>query len=548
MKELKGKSFLIKDLINGSNFFRVPEYQRSFSWEEENFEALIQDILDADQSSEYFLGTIVLHKKEKDGIYDIVDGQQRLTTLLILFACLRDLIIENDFKNDIQNKIEQKENKVDGIPQKVRIEVRDREIFNELVVEIGGTLKRKDKKRLPEPQWRYVEAIETFHTKLDKLTQTRLENLMQFISQNCMMIFLSTTTFDDAFKLFTIVNDRGKQLRRTDVLKAKNIAPDIIISESVRNSLAQTWEQWEKNLGEDTFESVLYLIRFILLEEKPYNDLLFEYEEKIFNKGKLEKGEKFIATVFEYCKLYSDLIEDFSHFDSHGNRIRITGLLHIMKSEFKSYEWKACLMQYVKKYADEGLEGFISKLEIKYLEGVILGLNKDMRTSIFGKVMNAINKAEKASDVVKADVLKVNTTKMKKVLEEDMYGRTFTKYILLRLELLSTEHEVEKKFDAKSVEHVLPQTIVKGSMWAKWFPKDTQASWVNKLANLVLLSKGKNSSASNLEFDEKKKKYLSNRVTDYPRSVEILEYTEWKPKQLKARQKQILKTVLDDIF
>lgn len=89
--------------------------------------------------------------------------------------------------------------------------------------------------------------------------------------------------------MFTIINDRGKQLRRIDILKARTISPDLINSELIRNSIAKTWEDHEKMLGEEEFENVLYLIRFIYLEEKPYNDLLFEYEEKIFKTNKLPR-------------------------------------------------------------------------------------------------------------------------------------------------------------------------------------------------------------------------------------------------------------------
>jgi len=124
MENLKGHKIEIKELFSRSNFYRVPEYQRPYSWDDENFQDLIEDLLDAEKEQEYFIGTVVLHKKE--GISDIVDGQQRLTTLMILFACLRDLVVDKEFKESIQEKIIQKKNAVDGIPEKIRIEVKDR--------------------------------------------------------------------------------------------------------------------------------------------------------------------------------------------------------------------------------------------------------------------------------------------------------------------------------------------------------------------------------------------------------------------------------------
>ena len=548
MKNLDGKKLLIKDLLHRDYFFRVPEYQRPFSWEQEHFQELIQDLLDAEKDQDYFLGTIVVHRKDNENLRDIVDGQQRITTLMILFACLRDLIVDINYKNQIQEKIIQRENQVDGIPEKIRIEVKDREIFNELIVKENGTSTPKKKNELPEPQWRYVEGIEVFKSKLSNLSQTELKKFVEFISQNCVVIILSTTTFDDAFKLFTIVNDRGKQLRRMDVLKANNIAPNIIQSDRVRNSLAQKWEEWEKSLGEDTFESVLYLIRFIFLEEKPYNDLLYEYEKKIFDKQKIIRGEPFFDIVFNYCSIYNEIFEDFTYFDEHPNKNRINSLLFIMKNELRSNEWKACLMQYVKKFKDENIEKFLNLLELKYLEGWLTGLYKDVRTIGFGKIMESINNAKNSSEVVNSDFLVSDIDKMKSELKGEIYGKSYAKYTLLRLELLTSEHSVEHKFNAKSIEHVLPQTIDDKSKWNDWFDEKTHKEWVNKLSNLVLLSKSKNSAARNYDFEKKKETYFKPRVSDYPRSNEIVNYTEWTPKELAIRQNESIEKIFNDIF
>ena len=108
-------------IFSRPNFFVVPVYQRPFSWDKDHFEDLVDDLVSADWENEYFLGTMVLHENEGPDIYDIVDGQQRITSIAILFACLRDLIQCNDFKQDLQEKIMQKKNVVEGIPERVRI-------------------------------------------------------------------------------------------------------------------------------------------------------------------------------------------------------------------------------------------------------------------------------------------------------------------------------------------------------------------------------------------------------------------------------------------
>lgn len=210
-------------LLSQNFFFRIPEYQRPFSWDADNFEDLVDDIITANKDQEYFLGTIVLHNRGQ--YFDLVDGQQRMTSIMILLACLRDLVNDEDFKAAIQDKILQRKNVADGIPEKIRLEVKDREIFSKLVVSPSGTALLLDEAGLPEPEWRYANAVLIFRSRLQKLEQPEIERVITFISQRCVVIYVATSAFDDAFRLFTIVNDRGKQLRRIDVLRRSTSHP-----------------------------------------------------------------------------------------------------------------------------------------------------------------------------------------------------------------------------------------------------------------------------------------------------------------------------------
>lgn len=547
LNKIEGGKIELRDLLTSDNFFLVPYYQRPFSWDVDNFYELIDDLLNADRHKQYFLGTIVLHKNIDSKVNEIVDGQQRLTTIMILLATLRDLIDDTAIKTDIQNKIIQKENKVDGIPEKDRLEVKDRQIFKQTVSEPGGTNSDIDYRRLPEPEYRYVQAIAIFKSMLSKLNQEELIRFVQFLSQNCVFIHLSTQSFDDAFRMFTIVNDRGKQLRRIDILKARTISPDLIHSEAVRNTIAQSWENWEKNLGEDDFENLLYLLRFVYLEEKPYTDLLAEFEEKIFKTNKLQKGESFANMVFKFADLYNSIFNDLSFFDEKENNILLKNFISIMISEFKSYEWKACFMQIANRFPNVNLILVLNKIEIKYLEGVILGQSKDTRTSDFGKLMNLINTAKSYEDILQSSLFNVDKNNLLSILDGSIYGKTYCKYILLRLELIKSEQTYEKKFEAKSIEHVLPQKPKADSEWNQLFSKEDQEFWLDKIANLVLLSKSKNSSANNLNFKDKKEKYLGKKISDFPRSLEVLAISTWDIDLLKQRQTELLKDVLSDI-
>jgi|SRR5687767_5581348 len=132
MNNLEGKTEIIGKIFSSDFFFKIPDYQRPFSWDEENFNNLIDDLIFSLEDQQYFLGTLVLHRQDEKNSFNVVDGQQRLTSLLILLACLRDLITNPDYKRPLQGKIVQEASRVDGIPEKPRIEVKDRAIFREM--------------------------------------------------------------------------------------------------------------------------------------------------------------------------------------------------------------------------------------------------------------------------------------------------------------------------------------------------------------------------------------------------------------------------------
>ena len=544
MNNIEGKTEIVGKLVSSDFFFTVPYYQRPFAWDDENFTNLIDDLMSAVGEQQYFWGTLVLHKKEGKGIYDVVDGQQRLTSLLILTACCRDLIDDSMFKSQLQNKIIQEENKVDGIAAKPRIEVKDRAIFNEMILTVTGTAVQKKSSDLVEPENRYVNAVRIFRERLLPQTQDFLQKFSQFINQKCVLIYLSTTSFDDAFKLFTIVNDRGKQLRRIDILKAQNISPNVVPAETVRNRLAQEWESLEKALGETILESILHMMRLIYVKEKPQEDLYSEFEKRIYKKGLLAPGEKFIDQVSLYGNLYQQIFLDKDYLDTDTQQhIPFKAMINIMNQEFAASEWKACLLSFAMKFSTDGFYDFVLVIEKVYLKDWVGGVRKDERFATYSNVLRAIESSAKSADVLKA--LIADTKQIEKVLSsQNFYGSSYARYFLLRLEVLASEHSTYKEYNAKSIEHVFPQAAKPGSDWSKDPDIGEHKDVVNTIGNLILLSKGKNSSASNHEFAQKKEKYLKTRVSDYPRSIQILAEPDWTIAKIKMRSTKIVAEIL----
>lgn len=136
--EIKSDKLYIKDIFN--RWYRIPEYQRPYVWGKDQINDLLDDISFAQQNdneSEYFLGSIVFQTKtNNNGKYqedDLLDGQQRLTTLFLITAVIRDLTENEKLKNICKEIIYQDENEFDGTPERIRIIFDIREEVKEFV-------------------------------------------------------------------------------------------------------------------------------------------------------------------------------------------------------------------------------------------------------------------------------------------------------------------------------------------------------------------------------------------------------------------------------
>ncbi|GEA30837.1 DUF262 domain-containing protein [Clostridium diolis] len=546
MSVIIGEKISLKKLFSDEFFFMIPEYQRPYSWEEENCEQLFDDIYESNRNNEYFLGTIILQELEGIGTgkkYAIIDGQQRITTLQILLACLRDAVIDTQFKNSNQDKIFQKENLADGIPEKVRIEVKESLFFRKYIQQDNGTVEIKEAAPKNSAQENMVNAVNIFKYKLANLTQLQIQSLIQHISQRCIVIYIATKNFEDAFKLFTIVNDRGLQLRRVDILKATNLSPSVM-NESDLKKYAALWEQIEEDLGSELFEKLISYIRTIEVKEKAKDDILKEYENLIFSKNKILKGKDFIEYLNNYKAIYEKLLLDKDVLKGDSREIEYINLLNIMTDFLPSTDWIPPILYYYKRFKEEKILEFIKALERKFVADWVLGVTSTKRVVNMNSILRKIEMSNKSDEVIKSEVMGFDIRILRDKINGDIYSESYCKYLLLKLEYLESEHNIERRYNTISVEHVLPQSVNDKSPWRNCFSEEEHSNWKHKIANLILLSKRKNSSASNYEFKNKKERYFKGRISDFSRSQKILTYTEWTCKVLEKRQEDIIKLLV----
>jgi len=536
-------------LFSQDFFFRIPEYQRPFLWDDEDFTNLIDDLETAKWDEPYFLGTLVLHRTGGNE-YDVVDGQQRLTALCILFACLRDSLDASDDKSlskELHDKIFQTAKRLDSIPARDRVQVKDQAVFNSMIGTPGGASKPlvalDSKDAIGQ---RYESCRSIFWDRIEAMRVEEREKFAIFVTQKCTLIYLATNSFDDAFRLFTVVNDRGKQLRRIDVLKAHNLDPGYIPTASARTTYANRWELLETRLGEREFEDIFGLLRLIYVKDKPQSDLYKEFADRILGKPGMPKaGPEFIDALERYVGLYDDLFiaRDYLDGADGSKNAKYQTLMEAMVGYFSASEWKACALYSAEKFGKDDLYEFVLELEKVYLDHWVRGTRKDERYGVYTSILKKIETSKTADEVIAATKIDIATIR-NACLASNFYGAGHSKYLLVRAEIVASELDHPRHFQARSVEHVLPQTPQSGSLWDTSFNDDERKELVDSAGNLVLLSKSKNSKASNREFESKKLTYLKDRVSDFPRSMEVLGYDSWTPDVIRERTKSFADAVL----
>lgn len=123
-----------------------------------------------------------------------------------------------------------------------------------------------------------------------------------------------------------------------------------------------------------------------------------------------------------------------------------------------------------------------------------------------------------------------------------------TRILLLRLDSMLAEEGAQYDQKIITVEHVLPRNPEIGSQWMTWFPDEAvRGEWVNKLANLVLLSRKTNARAKNYEFDRKKDEYFQKHgVTTFALTVQVINEEKWTPEKLESRQNYLCNKMIEE--
>lgn len=543
---IQGKEYPIHDILCEKFVFSIPRYQRPYAWKIEQAETLLEDLKsalgdiddDSDDIDDYFLGSVVVVKEDDKPSAEVVDGQQRLTTLTILLAAIRALISNMQYKDDLTKYIYVKGNPFERTLDHFHLYLRERdqEFFQEYIQKdiFLERLHSLNQAQLPDSRKNIVLNSLRYLEMLSDFTQSQLFKLAKYVVTQCFLIVVSTPNIDSAYRIFSVLNDRGLDLLYTDIFKAEVIGK---LENHLQDAYTKKWEDAEELVGRDGFKEVLAHIRTIHRKAKLKETILKEFRQ--FVLPVYSSQELIDKVVIPYTNAFYVIQNTEYLSDRLAEEINL-----VLKwlNRVDNFDWLPPAMMFynLNKHNPDKLLRFLIDLERLAASMMIRRENINIRLVRYGQLLEAI---ERNKDLyVDGSPLQLTIKEKQDTvfrLEDDVYNSGARVYILRRLDAELSENKTTPELRIYTVEHILPQNPDGGSQWITWFPDpEVRKVHVHKLGNLALLSRRKNSQAQNYEFDKKKNLYFNSPLTPFALTTQIIKQGKWDQNTLAEIQLQ----------
>ncbi|MEH2458366.1 DUF262 domain-containing protein [Nostoc sp.] len=375
--------------------FSIPAYQRPYAWTKDQASELLTDLLSflgdgseaVTDANPYFLGSIVLIKGEDAPEADVVDGQQRLTTLTILLSVLRSLA-NSESASEITDYIYQRGKRLEGKENRYRLKIRprDEDFFRHYIQDENklDELLKLDTSQLTDSQRNIQINASYFLHELKLRSSQERDRFSHYLMICCFLVVVSTPDLDSAYRIFSILNARGLNLSLSDFLKSEVIGA---IDKSQQDKYTRIWETEEEDLGRETFQELFAHIRMIDRKAKLSETALNEFRKHILPK---KEPEKFIN---EILKPYSDALEIIktANYQSDKDAKVVNSLLRWL-NQINNVDWIPPAILYFSKnsHYPEKLKRFFTGLERLAAGLMILRADINDRIRRYGKLLTAI--------------------------------------------------------------------------------------------------------------------------------------------------------------
>ena len=538
------------DLIGNGKIYRVPPFQRDYSWEEEQWEDLWSDILElrSKLTERHYMGALVVEGKN-DREFKIIDGQQRIATLSILA-----LAVIGKLKEMAANGVEPEANaeRAQGLrskfigekdpaslveSSKLYLNETDNAFYQDYLVQLRAP---RNPRGLPKSNRLLWDCFRFFAAHLDQVAEFAAdgEALARLLSESVarQLLFILITVDDDlnAYMVFETLNARGLELSSTDLLK-NYLFSRVKVSADLE-ALQRRWRSLITVVRQERFPEFL---RYHLLCEQPKirTQRLFKMvrdrvtsPQQVFDLiDALDANGELFAALSDSHHGYWTEHPKCRPYIRELNLFRIRQMTPLLFAAWASLSKDA--------FAD--ILMIVSVISFRY--SVVGGLNTNALEPIYHQAAKAVlnGTAKSPRDVfqilsgIYVDDRKFEQDFAAVVVDTSGQSKRLAKFILCRLEEDATQRICDPETDPATIEHILPENPA--DAWTATFPKAQWETNVYRLGNLALLEAGPNRSVGNAEFEQKRDAYTRSKYAT-TQKIAAAAPEQWTPELLEARQ------------
>lgn len=545
----------LKDIF-GDEKYVIPRYQRPYSWTNSEVEDLWNDISREDL---IFLGSFVFNYENYDetDFVEVIDGQQRLITLTIFFAVLRDIYKElNEEKRaDITQKQIAFGDDIDPTIQDFRLKCGDSLAnFFEQYIQKGNPfpikIKKPEHKRIRDNYIFLKDKITDEMVDMDTSEKIRFIDDLKRKVFDCKIILIKTGSNEDAYSIFETVNARGADLTSADLLK-NYIFGRLPKQDGEEDSAKEKWSEIENNVESVKGKlTVSKLIRYFWLSKYdfvPEKKLYKAIKKEIKDYNKLLE-EIHLSSIY-YTKIVGDTtIEDWEELNDNVNKQRIIDILKALRIMGITQPFPiilALLMNHDRVPLD--FSNFMKMLENHHFAfSAICKKSGNVVEKVYYKraleLQEAFNmenekdrrvKIETIFNDLRTELRNKHYPGREQFIENFMdieYPDNLIKYIFSKIEAEKSKTSEKTDWSSANIEHILPQDPKE---WGK--TKKEVKDYVNLLGNLTLVSKKINGSIGNKPLKEKAKEFEKSKLEIVK---ELRDY--WEDKKYKWTEEDII--------
>ena len=523
-----------------ANVLSVPKYQRAFAWSNDNVLEFLTDINTAftEGHPEYFLGSVVL--QGGDQVYEVVDGQQRLTTASIFIAAVMDFLKtkgQDQIASALQNEfLVAMDTWQQQAAPKLTLSAHDNAFFRSEVLKIESNKifpSREAHERIRDAYGVCVKFVEQFAGQTTNWLQ-RLQGLVQYVQNKVKIIQVVVPTEANAYVVFETLNDRGKDLSASDLLKNHLFGKAGSRIDEVQAKWNHMLGTLELYGGDDLVIAYIRQLWSATREVAREKELFGRIKERILTP---QDAVGFADELQKYARQYAAMFnaDDLLWKEFGPEAQSIVRSLNALKLE----RYRPALLEILCNFGGVELTSAMRHIlsgSVRYLiavgagGGVLEASYSDAARKIFKKeVTTATQLAKELQKIIPND----------ETFRASFQSARLSKSYIARYFLLALERAARGDADCELVpnqlasevnlEHVLPENP--DAEWA--LDPEIAAANYRRLGNMVLLSAEKNSQIGNLKF-ELKRPVLKDSA--FLLTKEVGESEKWGAEEIHARQ------------